>query len=268
MQQPSGDWFADQEYWEANRGFIWSEKRIEMSSVAAESIAGLLEMKPGASVLDLACGFGRHALALSALGYRVTGVDLNPAFIAEASQKARDENLDARFLCADMREFRERESFDSITMVYNSFGYFQDPADDESVIENCFHSLKPGGKLLLQGVTRETLMALRPERYSRYWHEEGEGRFRLEETEANEDWTWNTTRWIVLCGASRREYRYGMRIYSLEEYLALLGSKGFGGFQTFGGFSGRPYEKGKDQLALVAVKPDESCDRCKEGDCP
>ncbi|MFO7626023.1 MAG: class I SAM-dependent methyltransferase [Candidatus Fermentibacteraceae bacterium] len=258
MEPPFREWFADQEYWEANRGFIWSEKRVEMSFDAAESIARLLEMKPGASVLDLACGFGRHALALSALGYRVTGVDLNPAFIAEASRKALDESPGARFLCADMREFRERDGFDNIMIAYNSFGYFRDPGDDEKVIENCFHSLKPGGKLLLQSVTREWLMAQRPERYFRYWHEEGEGRFRLEETEANEDWTWNSTRWIVLCGASRREYRYGMRIYSTEEYLELLGSKGFGGFQTYGGFGGRPYEKGKDHLTLVAVKPVET----------
>ena len=88
MEPPSREWFADQEYWEANRGFIWSEQRLEMSAAAAGSIAGLLEMKPGASVL----------------GCRVTGVDINPAFIAEASRKARDENRDARFLCADMRE--------------------------------------------------------------------------------------------------------------------------------------------------------------------
>lgn len=255
MEPPSRKWFADQEYWEANRRFIWSEKRVEMSFDAAESIARLLEMKPGSSLLDLACGFGRHTLALSALGYRVTGVDLNPAFIAEASRKARDEHRDARFLCADMRDFRERESFDNILILYNSFGYFEDSEDDEKVIENCFHSLKPGGKLLIQSVTRELLMAIRPERNVRYWHEEGEGRFRLEETEANEDWTWNTTRWIVLCGSERREYRYGMRIHSLEEYLDLLVSKGFGGFQTFGGFSGRPYEKGKGHLTLVAVKP-------------
>jgi len=257
LDPPSKDWFADQEYWEANRRFIWSAKRVEMSFDAAGSIARLLEMKPGASVLDLACGFGRHALALSELGYRVTGVDLNPAFIAEASRRALDENRDARFLCADMREFRESGSFDNILIVYNSFGYFQDPADDGKVLENCFRSLKPGGKLLLQGVTRELLMVLRPERHFRYWHEEGEGRFRLEETETNEDWTWNTTRWIVMCGASRSEYRYGMRIYSLDEYLDLLGSKGFGCFQTFGGFSGRPYEPGKDHLTLVAVKPVE-----------
>ncbi len=258
MEPPSREWFADERYWEANRGFIWSEQRLEASAAAAGSIARLLEMKPGASVLDLACGFGRHALALSALGYRVTGVDINPAFIAEASRKALETKLTARFVCADMREFREHESFDSIMIVYNSFGYFQDPEDDSKVIENCFHSLKPGGRLLIQSVTRELLMALRPERCFRYWHEEGEGRFRLEETEANEDWTWNTTRWIVLCGAERREYSYGMRIYSLGEYLGLLGSKGFGGFQTFGGFSGRPYEKGKDHLTLVAVKPFET----------
>lgn len=255
MEPPPAEWFADGDYWEANRSFIWSGKLLEMSEAAAECISKLLQMKPGASVLDLACGFGRHALALSGLGYEVTGVDLNPAFIAEASRKAVEKNLNARFLCADMREFRQCGCFDCIIMAYNSFGYFRNPVDDERVIDNCFHSLKPGGKLLLQGATREWLMALRHERRFRYWHEEGEGVYRLEEAEANEDWTWNTTRWIVLCGAERREYSYGMRIYGTDEYLDLLGARGFDGFETYAGFSGRPYEKGRDHLTLVAVRP-------------
>lgn len=257
MELPSSDWFNNPEYWEANHSFIWSKKRIEMSGIAATGIAKLLQMKQGDSILDLACGFGRHSLALSKLGYVVTGIDLNPNFIEEASQKAQTLKTDARFLCADMREFNERENYENIIIMYNSFGYFQDPRDDEKVLKNCFHSLKPGGKLLLQGTPRELIKANRPSGKSRYWFEEDNGIIRLEESTANEDWTWNTTRWILLNGAERREFSYGMRIYSTDEYCDLLAAEGFVNIETYSGISGKPYVKGKDHLTLLAHKPYE-----------
>ncbi len=255
MELPPSDWYTDPKYWEANRSFIWSEKRIEMSEAAAAGIAKLLEMEPGESILDLACGFGRHSLALSQQGYSVTGIDLNPGFIQEASRKAMDMKLDARFLCADMRDFVEPDGFKNIIIMYNSFGYFQDPKDDNKVLENCFMSLKPGGKLLLQNVTREYIIANRSSRHSRYWHEEDNGTIRLEETTANDDWTWNTTRWIILRGYERQEYSYGMRIYGTSEYCDLLASVGFSNLQTYGGISGIPYDKEKHHLTLLAQKP-------------
>ncbi len=37
------------------------------------------------NVLDLCCGTGRHSIPLAGLDYQVTGVDLNPHALAEAS---------------------------------------------------------------------------------------------------------------------------------------------------------------------------------------
>ncbi len=62
MKMPASSWFVDTDYWAANRSFIWSKKRIEMSAKAATDVSKLLNIKPGASVLDLACGFGRYSL--------------------------------------------------------------------------------------------------------------------------------------------------------------------------------------------------------------
>jgi SAM-dependent methyltransferase len=140
-------------------------------------------------------------------------------------------------------------------MTYNSFGYFADPEDDRKVIRNIYKSLKPGGKLLLQDVTRECIVAYRKSNVSRYWFEDSDGTIRLEETSANEDLTWNTTRWILIKGSERREYTYGMRIYSTTEYIDLLTSEGFTNPKQYGGFSGKPYEEGKDHLVLVVEKP-------------
>lgn len=255
VNMPASEWYNDPEYWNANRSFIWSGKRIEMSETAASKIAELLGMKPGDSILDMACGFGRHSLAFSKHGYSVTGVDLNPDFIQEATQKAADSGLDARFICADMREYVESDSFDSITIMYNSFGYFPDPEDDRKVLENCLLSLKPGGSLLLQVVSRDSCMRSRNSKRFRYWHEEENGSIRLEEAVANDDWTWNTTRWIILEGAERREYTYGMRLYDSSELGDLLSSVGFSGIKAFGNLSGEPYGSDAHHIVLHVRKP-------------
>ncbi len=258
MELPASNWFVDSNYWAANRSFIWSKKRIEMSAEAAADVSKLLNIKPGTSVLDLACGFGRYSLPLANLGFSVTGIDLNRSFVEEASGKAKEMNFEAQFECIDMREFSKPSQFDNIIIMYNSFSYFQNPEDDKRVVSNCFQSLKPGGKLLIQSVTREYLVAKRPNKYSRYWFEENDGTIRLEEASINDDWTWNTTKWILIKDNNRKEYTYGMRLYSTSEYIELFTSAGFVNPKTFGDLSGKHYDKENDILVLVLEKPDET----------
>ncbi|HEV2106456.1 MAG TPA: class I SAM-dependent methyltransferase, partial [Candidatus Eisenbacteria bacterium] len=53
----------------------------ERTEAEADFIARELALAAGAAVLDLACGFGRHALAMARRGYRVTGLDFNPRYL-------------------------------------------------------------------------------------------------------------------------------------------------------------------------------------------
>ncbi|MDM7992537.1 MAG: class I SAM-dependent methyltransferase [Candidatus Fermentibacter sp.] len=249
------DWFRDREYWSANRRFIWSDRLIGSSVEAAARIASLLALEPGASVLDLACGFGRHSLELSAAGYRVTGIDLNPDLIGEAVSSATSRGLDARFICADMRDYVEPDAFASVICMFNSFGYFADPKDDRLVLENCLRSLVPGGSLLLAVPPREVVRRSCPSRSSRYWREDSDGTILLEEATVDEAWTWHAIRWTVLRGAKRREYCYGMRLYGASELRDLLASVGFTDTRLLDSLAGRPYGDESQVLVIVARKP-------------
>jgi len=48
----------------------------ERSDAEVAALVNLLELDSPMKILDLACGFGRHANRLAALGHSVTGVDL------------------------------------------------------------------------------------------------------------------------------------------------------------------------------------------------
>ena len=78
----------------------WVERTADEVDFVIEAL-GLQGLE---QVLDLACGFGRHALELACRGYSVVGVDITPAYIDEARRRAREDQLEAKFICADLRD--------------------------------------------------------------------------------------------------------------------------------------------------------------------
>ena len=116
---------------------------------ASDLIDGLLEVltpAPTASILDLGCGAGRHAKYLASKAFNVTGLDLSSSSIRMAKKSERP-NL--HFATHDMREPFGKNCFDYVFNFFTSFGYFKNDEENRQVIRNIYHSLKPGGLLVL-----------------------------------------------------------------------------------------------------------------------
>ena len=79
-----------------------------------------LGLGPGAKVLDVACGHGRHSLELARRGFDVTGVDLSPRSIAFAREAAEREGLRATFVERDARELDFDAEFDAAINLFTS----------------------------------------------------------------------------------------------------------------------------------------------------
>ena len=248
------EWFADRSYWEENRSFIWPDQRINNSGIGARYAMQLLEAREGESLLDLACGFGRHSFEFHGNGLSVTGVDLNADFIDEAKSKAIEAKASIRFIQADMREFVEPESYNHIVMMYNSFGYFKDPMDNRRVISNCFESLLPGGKLLISAMGREINRRHMPSGEDRHWWGK-DGKYRLQECLFKEDSSQLTIRWVLLNGSENSTYSYDVRLYTKQEFVNLLTDAGFYDIQVFGSIKGTPYDENAHSLVAAAQKP-------------
>ena len=112
----------------------------------ADALVGRLRPRPGARVLDLGCGAGRHARHLASKGYDITGIDLSASSIAEAK---RTERPHLRFRRQDMRVPFGSRSFDYVFNFFTSFGYFEDPRDHETVARNMAAALRDDGRLVL-----------------------------------------------------------------------------------------------------------------------
>ena len=120
----------------------------------------------GGPLLDLACGTGRMALRLAALGYQVTGVDITPEMIARARQKAAKQGLSIDWVVGDVRAFRLQKQFSFIYMLENVFQFFLTRADQEAMLARVREHLLPQGCFLFETRNpnpRNLLVGRRPE---------------------------------------------------------------------------------------------------------
>lgn len=120
----------------------------------------------GQAILDVACGAGRHSIALARRGYAVTGVDLSTTCLAEAQRRAKDVSIE--WHRGDMRELPWSNRFDGALCFGNSFGY-SDREGTRAFLRTLAASLKPGAAFVLEsGATAESLL---PTLQTRRWME-------------------------------------------------------------------------------------------------
>jgi 2-polyprenyl-3-methyl-5-hydroxy-6-metoxy-1,4-benzoquinol methylase len=99
-------------------------------------------LTPGARVLDLACGEGRHSLAAAARGARVTAIDRDEARLAAGRERAEAQGLSIEWLAADLEEpWPPLDAFDAI-LVFNYL--------DRAKMPQMIDLLVPGGLLMLE----------------------------------------------------------------------------------------------------------------------
>ncbi len=83
-----------------------------------EEIAHL--SKPG-QVLDVMCGYGRHALALSRRGHNVTAIDNSKEYISEIEITAQEEKLPLITIQQDISQTTFSGPYDLVLCMGNSF---------------------------------------------------------------------------------------------------------------------------------------------------
>ncbi|MFB6140657.1 MAG: class I SAM-dependent methyltransferase [Halosimplex sp.] len=125
-----------------------------------ELLAGEFDCEPD-TALDIACGVGRHALALADRGVEAEGLDFSAEFVERARDRADDRGLADRtaFREADMRDLDEWSgSYDLVTVFWNSLGYY-DRDTDEGVLADARALLSDGGVLVVEQSNRDFLLA-------------------------------------------------------------------------------------------------------------
>ena len=135
------DWFNSHYY-----HLLYQHRDEEEALQFINTLIQYLNPAKGSTMVDVACGKGRHSKILAALGFDVTGIDLSPDSIAWAKQSANDK---LHFFIHDMRLPFYANYFDYTFNFFTSFGYFKTRREHDATVRSIAKSLNPGGSFVI-----------------------------------------------------------------------------------------------------------------------
>jgi len=100
----------------------------------------------GRRALDVASGTGVISRLLCEKGFSVTGLDFSEPMIDRARQKAKDRELDARYVIGDAEDTRLPDATFDVIMTRHLVWTLPDP---KTAFADWYRVLKPGGKVLI-----------------------------------------------------------------------------------------------------------------------
>jgi SAM-dependent methyltransferase len=212
-------------------------------------IESSLAVPKGSDVLDVACGYGRHAIELVQRGLAVTGLDLSLPLLIRAADESQRRAVSVNFVHTDMREMPFDRQFAGAYCMLTSFGYF-DEESNLKVAEGIARALKPGGRFLVDVINRDYIVGDLPARI--WW--EGDGCVVLEEV----DFNFNTNRVlthrsVVFEDGQQLEQEISLRVYSLHEMGKLLRQAGFRVIEVSGSIPTRGHFFGANSRNLLIL---------------
>ncbi len=207
-----------------------------------------LDLPPGARVLDVGCGAGRHSIELARRGYRVVGIDPAPAMIEAARAAAAEAGVAPDFRQASGETFVADEEFDAAICLFTTLGQISEEGDNSRLVERVYAALRPGGFFVVEVPRRDpTVKNLKPtdrfegpERYT-----DVARRYHAEDSSVTEVFD-------VVSPQETRRFVLRYRLYSREELVALLQEAGFTVLAAYGDYEGTPLSPESPTMLVIA----------------
>ena len=238
------DWFNSENYLKVYKHRDESE---------AERLVTLIEensnLEPQSSVLDMACGAGRHAIAFAKKGFNVTAVDLSQRLLAEAKKNAIEAGVNIDYVLSDILDYNSEQQFNLIVNLFTSIGYFEKDDENFAVVKKAYSLLKKEGYFVLDYFNKDFLLKnLVP---TSIISENG-----LKITQNRSILGDRVVKKITIeKDGSIDEFYESVRLYSYEEMSRMLIQTGFDIKIEMGDFYGKPFEKGSSpRLIFFAMK--------------
>lgn len=234
--------------------YLYFYSHVLTEEITERQIAFLvreLALQPPMQILDLACGFGRHANRLAAMGYDVVGVDYMPGFLDLARQDAQARHVQVDYRQGDMRFLEYDQEFDRVLLMFTSFGYFEDQANLQTMT-NIARSLKPGGLLVFDTHNRDVFL----KGFLPYIVTEKGSDLMIDRNVFDTATGRLYNRRIVIRNGVRKDKPFFVRMYNPNEIADVLHQAGLEIVRMFGGWDSQPISSDSRQMIVLARKPE------------
>ncbi|RYZ41166.1 MAG: methyltransferase domain-containing protein [Myxococcaceae bacterium] len=231
---------------------VWYLPLDATAATEVEQALRLLELEPGASVLDVCCGHGRHAIELARRGLSVTGLDLSSERLGMARERAGRAGVDITWVQSDMRSIPSR-GHDVAIVLSTSFGFLENDAAHLEALRSIRDTLVPGGQLLIEVDNRDHALRQPPRRWGEsetlLWWEENRFEPRTSRnhrhSKGRDPRTGKTYEQHIHC-----------RLFSAHELLGMLEQAGLREDGLWGDLDGQPFTLDSPSLVIRARRRD------------
>ena len=125
---------------------LYKDRNEKEARIFIDNLVSYLQIPKKSTLLDIACGKGRHAIYFNKKGMNVVGIDLSKKSIQFAKKNS---NKNLKFEVWDMRKIFQKNTFDIVTNLFTSFGYFEKTKDEQKAINAMALNLKQEGILII-----------------------------------------------------------------------------------------------------------------------
>lgn len=249
MQKKAPDWYK-YNWGLGAKDASWVEHTVKEVDFIIETLG----LKGGERILDLACGYGRHSLELSSRGFRVTGVDITPAFVEDAKKTAAERGLSVEFILSDIRDVDFENEFDAVlNLADGAVGYLENDEENGKIFSVVSRALKAGGRHFMEIGNADYARAHFPQRL---W-DPGEKMLTLSQFD------WDDENSVMIYGQidipygaplPKPDMGFGdpMRLYNSRELQSIYTARGMELERTFCNYEGKPASQKDYQLIAVA----------------
>lgn len=212
-------------------------------------------------VLDLCCGYGRHALRLAEKGFFVTGVDISSVAIKHARELAKEMKVQnhVEFHVGDARKVFEllgekKGSFSAVISMWTSLGYY-DEETDRRILKQINKLASPSCVLVIEMGNRDYVVKhFQPFGINDLGDKEVHEyrKFDLERSQSQPRWEFykkekNSLKHLVTIQLDHR-------MYSLHELIELLKTTGWEYTNSYGSVDHEPVTADSNRIIIVGKR--------------
>ena len=209
------------------------------------------QLNPDGTILDLACGTGRHTVPLSQQGFNMVGLDVSAKLLKIAKERGRRGQL----VRADMQFLPfKSEAFAAAVSMDTSIGYLASKSDDAQSLNELHRVLRQESTVVVDVFNRQNLAAKHKGKKPASKTREYPSFTLLQTRTVSGSGDWLCDSWEVRdkSGGQVRVFEHTVRLYESAQLQGLLEKSGFKVDEVCGGYEGEKFSPESPRLIFVA----------------